>query len=149
MISGSIRGSSPWILTTISYFFSSFWRASLHRSVPVNLSENMIYWNNYNIKFARKSKPSWLPFRQDSDVIMTWAPNPRQHSAILSSSVATTIPRRHERDIRTPSNQQRERERVSKKENLCCKPFLSRWCSILFFFIGNVLCMTKANSVSF
>jgi hypothetical protein len=31
-----------------------------------------------------------LPFRQDSDVIMTSAPNVRQQSAILSSSVATT-----------------------------------------------------------
>lgn len=31
-----------------------------------------------------------LPFRQDSDVIMTSAPKFRQQSAILSSSVATT-----------------------------------------------------------
>jgi len=34
IISGSMRGSSPWILTTTSYFLSSFWSASLHRSVP-------------------------------------------------------------------------------------------------------------------
>lgn len=34
---------------------------------------------------------AWLiPFRHDSDVIITSAPNPRQHSAILLSSVATT-----------------------------------------------------------
>jgi hypothetical protein len=32
----------------------------------------------------------YLPFRQDSEVITTSAPNPRQHSAIFSSSVATT-----------------------------------------------------------
>lgn len=31
-----------------------------------------------------------IPFLHDSDVIITSAPNPRQHSAILSSSVATT-----------------------------------------------------------
>lgn len=35
IISGSMRGSSPWILTTTSYFFSSFPSASLHLSVPV------------------------------------------------------------------------------------------------------------------
>lgn len=34
IISGSMRGSSPWILTTTSYFFPSFWSASLQRSVP-------------------------------------------------------------------------------------------------------------------
>lgn len=32
----------------------------------------------------------FLPFRQDSDVIITSAPNPRQYSAIFASSVATT-----------------------------------------------------------
>lgn len=34
IISGSTRGSSPWILTIISYLFPSFWCSSLQRSVP-------------------------------------------------------------------------------------------------------------------
>jgi len=37
-----------------------------------------------------QTKLIWLPFLQDSEVIITSAPNCRQQSAILSSSVATT-----------------------------------------------------------
>lgn len=94
MISGSISGSSPCILTTTSYFFLSFWRASLHRSVPgTDNSAKFLLICNRNFENSKKitiiDYP--LPFRQDSDVIITSAPNPRQQLAIFSSSVATTI----------------------------------------------------------
>lgn len=53
IISGSRRGSSPCMLTTISYFFSSFWSASLQRSVPTSVCNYIYKGEQYPIKYKK------------------------------------------------------------------------------------------------
>lgn len=65
-----------------------------------------------------------LPFWQDSDVIMTSAPNFRQQSAIFSSSVATT---------RTKENYQLELKEAKPDIHMPIKQILK--CETVYFVV--------------
>ena len=87
IISGSIRGSSPCMFTTMSNFFWSFWSASLQRSVPsekiTEQARKIIQFLVEGYQYGNDVRSRLLPFWQESDVINTSAPNDEQHSAIF------------------------------------------------------------------
>lgn len=87
IISGSIRGSSPCMFTTMSNFFWSFWSASLQRSVPsekiTEQASKIIPFLVEGYQYGNDVRSRLLPFWQESDVINTSAPNDEQHSAIF------------------------------------------------------------------